>query len=98
MIRPSSHTPRSILLIAIAFLFSATPLMNGCSTEPINTRGMSSEQLLVRGDNLLIEGRRLKEQGEINGDDVTAHHGEELIQEGRRLKAKAIAIASQGHP
>ena len=89
---------RSIALGGLAMTsltLAAVGLQTGCSSDGAsrnpNGSRMTRDQMLLHADDLMIQGRHLKEQGTITGDDAMAQHGETLLQEGRKLKEKAGA-------
>ena len=75
--------------------------MSACSepTGPVPPPHLTqSDRLSVSGDNLMIEGRKIRDQGIATGDDVMKHRGEALIVQGRALIERANGMIDQPEP
>jgi hypothetical protein len=83
---------------SLGLLFLA---MTGCahSPGPVPPPHLTqSDKLSVYGDNLMIEGRKVRDQGIATGDDDMKHRGEAMISQGKILINRANAMIDQPEP
>lgn len=82
---------------ALAIMLGAA--LAGCAHDdtPRNVNGsrMDRDELLVHGDDMKMEGLKLKNQGTTIGDDAMVQRGETLISQGQQLIDKASAMPKE---
>jgi len=75
--------------------------MSGCGQPPGPVPPphlTQSDRLSVHGDDLMIQGRKLRDQGLASGDKDMQYRGEAMIAQGRILINKASAMVDQPEP
>ena len=55
----------------------------------------SSDRMSVYGDDLMIQGRKLRDQGIATGDDAMKKRGEAMIAQGRQIVDRAELTTDQ---
>jgi len=82
----------SLGLLGLAMASCAAP---GSAPPEPDTSHMSSGRLSVYGDDLMIQGRKLRDQGAATGDDDMKRRGEAMIAHGKQLVDRAESMADK---
>jgi hypothetical protein len=75
--------------------------MSGCAQPPGPVPPphlTQSDKLSVHGDDLMIQGRKVRDQGIATGDNDMKHRGEAMIAQGQILINKATSMVDQPEP
>lgn len=75
--------------------------MTGCGQPPGPVPPphlTQSDRLSVHGDDLMIQGRKLRDQGIASGDVDMKYRGEAMIAQGQMLINKADTMVNQSEP
>lgn len=94
---PFPSFPRPIhRFVPAALALALCAVLAGCThgDVPRNASGdrMTRDELLVHGDDMKMEGLKLKREGEAIGDDAMVDRGQQKVAQGQQLIDKANAM------